>query len=101
MPTIENYAECEYHFPKIDQEKVEGGAPGVTVAKPKWDIHFPGARPGKDGRGQDTTVPSVTAVSDEQLAAMKADRVMADWFGNGKLLIVEPRAHVAKAAAAK
>ena len=83
MPTIENYAEHPFQFPK--PTKATGDGPlAATSSMVEEAITFPRAG-GQDEGGN--VVPSRTNVSAEDLKLLKEHRVAKGWFGRTGLQV--------------
>jgi hypothetical protein len=81
MPTIENYSEHPYQFPR--------GA----IATKALNIPRGGAVKGKESEG---FKPSVTEVSDEDLKAMREHPVARSWFNRENLIVKDAPKAAAK-----
>jgi hypothetical protein len=84
MPTIENYAEHPFQFPKPTKATDAGGVLGSTTSMFEEAITFPKAG-NKDDSG--IPVPSRKNITDDQLKQIKSHHVAKGWFGRGGLAV--------------
>jgi hypothetical protein len=85
MPTIENYAEHPFHFPKKIESTGKGTLDATTSAFEEGVLFPRAGLPDDSGN----PIPSKTKVSKEKLAEMQGHPVAKGWFNRTGLIVAE------------